>query len=395
MILERIHKKIVLEIIFILVTPLLLYSPVIKNISQNNTIYKILFFGILLIRLIVILDLVKHISKRFYQKYILTKKTDKETNFNLIKTSLLICLLALESIFQFIPQNQDVYRLGLATKVWNAYFKKAENEKGFRDKPILSRTATKKQVVFFLGDSFTYGNGIISDKDRFTDMVAQSADTSIFEFFNLGKGNSDTKDEFLRLANFGLIPNIVILQYYHNDIEKVGAKYGHFNKTEIGYKNQKESKFKKVITAIGLFPIMSSFFLNYAGLNSSKFLISKSKNQYKQCLTNSFKDSNCLREHLEDLKSISNYCLVNNIKLYVLNIPDIRDIDYTQNLFNIYIQPFLKHRKIPIIYIDKQLKAFNTNELIVNPLNAHTNFFANRIIANQIRCFIPEFEAIK
>ena len=81
-----------------------------------------------------------------------------------------------------------------------------------RDKPLQGRLHTQKKVIFFLGDSYTYGNGIKDNEGRFTDMVYAQMDSSKFEAFNLGRGNTDTGDEYVRLVNFGRKPDYLILQ---------------------------------------------------------------------------------------------------------------------------------------------------------------------------------------
>lgn len=386
----RVNIRLCLELLVVILIPFLVLSPVIKYLSPNETAYKCWFFALMGVRVIIILRFIKLILKRFHATYILVKQADKKTNRALFGTSLLLLFLLLEMAFMFIPQNQDVYKLGLATKVWNAYYKENENEKNFRDKPLKGRLNTPKQIVFFLGDSFTYGNGIKNNEDRFPDQVMAKVDSSKFEAFNLGKGNTDTKDEFVRLVNFGIKPNFLILQYYHNDIEEVGAKYGHFNLTKTGYKSSKTSSFKKAILSIAMLPFKASFFINYIALNNSKFLIPKSQNNYKECLTKAYGDSACVNEHLKDMGSVIDYCAAQNIKLYVVCIPDARDIEYTQGLFNSYIIPFLKQRHTPYITLDQQFKKYKTSELVINPLNAHTNAFANALIAKQIIDSIPE-----
>jgi hypothetical protein len=380
----------------VVLVPFLVLSPGIHVVIPNETVYSILFFALLILRAMVIFWFIKLLIKWFHKTYIAQKPADakagKKANRALLGTSLLILFLLLEIAFMFIPQTQDVYKLGLANKVWNAYYREAENEKRFRDKPLKGRLDTQKEVIFFLGDSYTHGIGIKHNEERFPDMVYAQMDSSKFEAFNLGRGNTDTRDEYVRLVNFGLKPDYLVLQYYHNDIEKVGAKYGHFNISKTGYKNKKPSVIKKAAVFLGLLPLESSFFLNFTALNSSRFFMPKTQNDYKDCLTKAYSDTSCVNEHLKDIQSIINYASVNHIKLYVLFIPDARDIEYTQSLFDAYIIPYLRKHHIRYISLDQSFKPYKASELIINPLNAHTNPFANSIIAKQILDSIPELK---
>ncbi len=385
-----------LEILFVVLVPLLLLSPGLRQITAGDRVYTIVFLVLLFLRALVLLRFMKLVLTWFHKTHIAPKQQDtanlsaKKANRALLGTSLLVLFLLLELVFMFVPQTQDVYRLGLANKVWNLYYREPENELRFRDKPLAGRLNTQKETIIFLGDSYTHGIGIRHNRERFPDMVYAHMDSSKFEAFNLGRGNTDTRDEYLRLLGFGLKPDYLVLQYYHNDIEKVGAKYGYFNASQTGYKSKKPSLVKKVAMFLGLIPVECSFFLNYTAFNSAGFFFKKAGSDYKDCLTKAYSDTACVREHLSDVESIIRYSENNHTKLYVLFIPDARDIDFTQNLFDRHIIPFLKARGVRYITLDKPFRKYKASELIINPLNAHTNPFANALIAEQILDSIPE-----
>lgn len=392
---SRSRIRLWLEILFVVLVPLLLLSPGLRQVMHSDRAYSTLFFTLFFLRALVLLHFMKLVLKWLHKTYIAPKPqaaanlSAKKANRALLGTSLLMLFLLLELVFMFVPQTQDVYRLGLANKVWNLYYREPENELRFRDKPLAGRMNTHKQTVIFLGDSYTHGIGIRHNRERFPDMVYAQMDSSKFEAFNLGRGNTDTRDEYLRLVDFGLKPDYLVLQYYHNDIEKVGAKYGYFNASQTGYKSKKPSLLKKAGMFIGLIPLECSFFLNYTAFNSAGFFFQKAGNDYKECLTKAYSDTACVREHLNDVESIIRYSEANHTKLYVLFIPDARDIDFTQNLFDRHIIPFLKTRGVHYITVDQAFRKHKASELIINPLNAHTNPFANAIIAEQILDSIP------
>jgi len=394
---SRSRIRLWLEILFVALVPVLLLSPGLRQLTHSDRAYSILFFALFFLRALVLLRFMKLLLKWFHKKHIAPKHegtaitSGKKANRALLGTSLLMLFLLLELVFMFVPQTQDVYRLGLANKVWNLYYREPENEKRFRDKPLAGRMGTQKKTVIFLGDSYTHGIGIRYNRERFPDLAYAQMDSSKFEAFNLGRGNTDTRDEYLRLVDFGLKPDYLLLQYYHNDIEKVGAKYGYFNASQTGYKSKKPSLLKKAGMFVGLIPLECSFFLNYTAFNSAGFFFKKAGNDYKECLTKAYSDTACVQEHLRDLEAIIRYSEKNHVKLYVLFIPDARDIDFTQNLFDRHIIPFLKAHGVPYITVDQAFRKYKASELIINPLNAHTNPFANAIIARQILASVPEF----
>lgn len=393
---SRSRIRLWLEILFVALVPVLLLSPGLRQIAPGDRAYSLLFFVLFFLRALVLLRFMKLLLKWFHRKYIAPRQDGSvhasgKANRALLGTVLLMLFLLLEIVFMFVPQTQDVYRLGLANKVWNLYYREPENEKRFRDKPLAGRMETKKETVIFLGDSYTHGIGIRHNRERFPDLVCAQMDSSKFEAFNLGRGNTDTRDEYLRLVDFGLKPDYLVLQYYHNDIEKVGAKYGYFHTSQTGYKSKKPSVVKKAAMFLGLIPVECSFFLNYTAFNSAGFFFKKAGNDYKECLTKAYSDTACVKEHLRDVEDIIRYSKTNQVKLYVLFIPDARDIDFTQDLFDRHIIPFLKARGVHYITVDQAFRKYKASELIINPLNAHTNPFANAIIARQILDSVPGF----
>lgn len=381
-----------LEILFVVCVPVvLLRLPLHVRDHSVNWLF-ILFMGVFILRALVLLRFARLLLKRFHARYIAvpegTLRTTK-ANRALLFTSLLVLFLVLEIVFMFVPQTQDLYKMGLANKVWNLYYREPENEKGFRDKPLAGRIHNGKQRIFFLGDSYTYGNGIRHSGERFPDMVYAQMDTSRFEAFNLGRGNSDTRDEFVRLLSFGLKPDYLLLQYYHNDIEKAGARHGHFNTSQTGYQSRKPSWAKKAGSFLAFLPIRSSFFLNYVAFNSAGLFFRGGGESYKDCLREAYADTACVREHLADLESIIRYSETNGVKLYVLFIPDARDIAFTQSLFDQHITPYLQSRGVPCITVDKAFRGYKASELVINRVNAHTNPVANALIAGEVLRAIP------
>ena len=145
-----------LEILFVALVPLLLLSPLLKLVTNDGRVYAFLFFTLFFLRALVLLRFMKLLLKWFHGKYIAPKQDGqpegKKANRALLGTSLLILFLLLELVFMFVPQTQDVYKMGLANKVWNLYYREPENEKRFRDKPLAGRMETKKDIIMFLGD---------------------------------------------------------------------------------------------------------------------------------------------------------------------------------------------------------------------------------------------------
>ncbi len=159
-----------------------------------------------------------------------------------------------------------------------------------------------------------------------------------------------------------------------------------------GYANKKESKLKKTLIGLCMLPGKLSYFFNYVSLNSVKFLPISNHNKYKEGIDASYNDPECLNEHKKDIQQIIDYCRFYKTKLYVMFVPDLRDIDYSQKMYVNNIVPLLNKNGIKHIMIDKEFKKYETKQLIVNPLNPHTNEFANKIMAKVLLDSIEDFK---
>ena len=244
--LSKKYKKIIcIEIIIIILVSTLFKTSLLRNlfIFFNSSTYFILFFKFLfLTRALLLIHLLIIILKLFYHHVIKQPSNQKHDNIKLLKTSIISCFILCEIIFMFVPQSQGNIEIGYGQSIWNFYYDKPINELNYRDLNLENRTENHKKNILFLGDSFTRGVGIKKDEDCFVSIIRSKINSTKFEVFNLGKGNSDTKDELKRLIAYPVKPDVLVLQYYHNDMQPVGEKFGYYQ--------YKESFLKKIIGAV-------------------------------------------------------------------------------------------------------------------------------------------------
>lgn len=387
--LSKKYKKIIcIEIIVIILVSTLFKTSVLRNlfIFFNSSTYFILFFKFLfLTRALLLIHLLIIILKLFYHHVIKQPSNQKHDNIKLLKTSIISCFILCEIIFMFVPQSQGNIEIGYGQSIWNFYYDKPINELNYRDLNLENRTENHKKNILFLGDSFTRGVGIKKDEDCFVSIIRSKINSTKYEVFNLGKGNSDTKDELKRLIAYPVRPDVLVLQYYHNDMQPVGEKFGYYQ--------YKESFLKKIIGAVIYSASKISFFINFITLNVSvKLINSKIGNDYKKEIEKSYKDTRCLNTHLNDINNLITYCKTNNIKLYVVFIPELVNIDFTEKICFYPIKSFLDKKSINYISINNELKDYNPKQLTVGPLDNHANEFVQTVIANKILISIPELK---
>jgi hypothetical protein len=138
--------------------------------------------------------------------------------------SIMLVLTAGELYFRFVHAAPEGLR---ARENWMARYWQT-NSLGFRDREWTPADWAGKKTVVVLGDSFTAGWGLPNPADRFGDVLARKLGDS-YAVINLGVPGAATRQELKRLQDYPLKqPDVVILQYFLNDIEDAALSVGQY-----------------------------------------------------------------------------------------------------------------------------------------------------------------------
>jgi hypothetical protein len=124
----------------------------------------------------------------------------------------------------FFAESENVFTL--ATQNWlNRYWH--TNSLGFRDREWTAEDLEGKKTVVVLGDSFAAGWGLKDAADRFSDVLAAKLGDG-YAVINLGRYGTATPEQLDILKNESPVkkPDVVILQYFLNDINYAGLQLG-------------------------------------------------------------------------------------------------------------------------------------------------------------------------
>ena len=99
------------------------------------------------------------------------------------------------------------------------------NTNGFRDREWAAADWQGKTAIAVVGDSFTAGWGIEDPADRFSDVLANALGSD-YAVFNLGVPGSSTPEQLDVLRGLPEPPQIVIWQYFLNDIDYAALTLG-------------------------------------------------------------------------------------------------------------------------------------------------------------------------
>lgn len=135
-----------------------------------------------------------------------------------------VCLLAGEAYFRFFHAESDGLPT-LAARNWQEQYWQV-NTSGYRDREWKSEDWKEMKTILISGDSFAAGWGIENPEDRFGNVLGSLLGKQ-YAVINLGEPGANTVEETENLREYPIEnPDLVILQYYLNDIENAALSIG-------------------------------------------------------------------------------------------------------------------------------------------------------------------------
>ena len=108
------------------------------------------------------------------------------------------------------------------TRRWYRAHPPIRNALGFREREVFSIKKLGTFRIAIIGDSFTYGQGIL-EEERFSNLlqVELNKESAHYEVLNFGQPGAETDDQLVILDElvFPLAPDFVLLQWFVNDVE--------------------------------------------------------------------------------------------------------------------------------------------------------------------------------
>lgn len=328
---------------------------------MDNTYIRVAKICLLLLLLIEVLRV-------FYYGIIKNEKAPKWLgNVGTLAVPLVALLVFLEIGFMFVEQSHEG-ALSLASHVWFTRHWPPMTGIGYRDVPHTDTTGKKK--VLIVGDSFTSGHGLKNVEDRYGNVLADKLGKDKYVTYNLGISGSDTRDEFRRFTEFGIRPDVLVLQYFPNDIEKAAAGRG--------------------VTLAGLAPygdlrtpwrqlVQQSYLLNYIYWqiphgDAAPFMAYTKK---------VYGDPGVMQDHLNDLGKFVAIRDSLKIPLYVVLFPFSHNLEKTAQ-YTAPIARFFRQRNVPVLEVGSIVKDIDPNDRIVGRNDFHASAVVNRRVGDAL-----------
>ncbi|MCF0058271.1 SGNH/GDSL hydrolase family protein [Dyadobacter sp. CY356] len=311
--------------------------------------------------------LVIEILRIFYYGVVKSKSKSILANVVTLVVPLLVTLIFLEIIFMFVPQSHEGV-LSKASQIWWEKYWNPVNKLGYHDKEV-TKSSGKKNVLV-IGDSFAAGHGLENVSDRFSDQLEEKLGKSQYAVYNLGVSGADTRDEYKRLKEFPVKPDIIILQYFPNDIEKVGREKGLSLSGTAPYADLK-----------GLMAsLVKRFYLPnfiYWQLPHASF------STFETFVQTAYSDTTILNSHLQDLSNMIAYRDSTGAKMYAVFIPFLFQLDKSA-IYTKPVENYLRGKGVTVVPINDGIAKIPEKERVVGKNDGHGSKTLNTLIADRL-----------
>ncbi|MCE7044183.1 SGNH/GDSL hydrolase family protein [Dyadobacter sp. CY312] len=307
------------------------------------------------------------ILRIFYYGVVKSKAKGVIANVVTITVPLLVTIILLEIIFMYIPQSHEGV-LSKASQIWWEKYWKPVNSLGYHDREIVQESGKKN--ILFIGDSFAAGHGLKSVDERFSNIIANKLGTEKYSVYNLGMSGADTRDEARRLEEFPVKPNVIVLEYFPNDIEKVGREKG--------------------LTLTGAEPyadltgpfatLVKRFYLPnfiYWQLPHTSF------GTFEKFVQTAYTDTTILNSHLRDLSKMVDYRDSTKSEMYAVFIPFLFQMDKSAG-YTKPVEGYLRSKGVKVITLTEEISGILEKNRVVGKNDGHASAEVNAAIAEKL-----------
>jgi lysophospholipase L1-like esterase len=287
-------------------------------------------------------------------------------NIATLLVPLIVVMVFLEMAFMFIAQSQEG-GLTLASHIWfERHWPPMTGD--YRDTPKTDTLGKKK--VFIVGDSFSAGHGLNTAEERYGNILGEKLGEKEYVTYNLGISGSDTRDEYTRLLKFGKTPDILILQYFPNDIEKVAHDHGLIPQGFRPY-----SDLPRFVQSL----FMRSYLLNYLYWQFPHGNFAP----FDVYARTAYGTPAIINDHLGDLTKFITYAKEHNARFYVVMFPFSHNIEKTAQ----YVKPVVnlfQTNNVPILDVGKLIGDIAPNDRVVGRNDGHASAIVNKRVGEAL-----------
>ncbi len=299
-------------------------------------------------------------------------------NITVSLLTIFITLMLAEIFFKVFFAQSDGWNQTLASQNW---FKRywLTNSMGYRDVEWSEEDLRHKRKILVLGDSFAAGQGIENIEDRFSNILAAKLGGD-YLVMNISTPALSTKEEIERVKGFPYKPEILILQYFLNDIRTAAHQRGVISNAP----------------NLEPWPILKPLVDNSYAVNFIYWRAVRMKPRPWQAddfiwLKTAYNDPEIWWLHQQELLAIYEGAASEKVKLIVVVFPSMNDVERSKEL-TAKVVDFFEDRQVPVLDAVELVENVPVKQLVVNSLDAHPSEWVHEQVANKLYDMVIELE---
>ena len=292
-----------------------------------------------------------------------------------------VVFLAGETYYRFVYDQSDAFGLTRVHERWmQRYYH--YNHAGARDNINYTKLPPPNmRRITFVGDSFTAAHGVKDVEKRFANIIRRGKQGE-WEIHVLADNGMDTGEEIDTVARFvanGYKFDVLVLVYCLNDIADIVPEWKVI--LDRIYGDQKSEGFL----------LRHSYFLNTVYYHVKGALDPDISNYYG-FVKKAYDDSALWRRQVGRLKSLTEFCEHNGIRLMVVTFPFLNALgeDYSYADVHGKLGNCWKALGVPHLDLLSVYAGHKPRELVVNRYDAHPNERAHAMAAEAIAGFVEQ-----
>ncbi|MEP7292834.1 MAG: hypothetical protein ABI835_13710 [Chloroflexota bacterium] len=287
-------------------------------------------------------------------------------------STVIVLLVGAEAYLRVFYITTDGYGFTAMNYWWYKNYGWAHpNSLGYRDyEPTPNDPANPLTRIAIVGDSFAMGHGINNLDDTFAQVLERRLGAG-YDVNLIAESGLDSDVELSKVENYPLLPNVVVLSYYLNDIDYLMTS------------NTPDSNFNFPQNDL-LAKIVLDFFLpNYVYYNLMQFTSSTRTTNFAYDLIGAHMDESLWTPQRAQLQRFVDWMNERNIRLIVLLWPQLAQVEASTPATQ-RVRGFFEAQGVRVVDMTDVLRGKNVAEMTVNRFDSHPSIAANQLAADQL-----------
>jgi hypothetical protein len=296
-------------------------------------------------------------------------------NLLIVVGTLLLLLFGLELVLRYAVVMSDNFAFSKMHQNWVRLYWNPINELGYRDDPL--DPSEERTHILVMGDSLASGYGINSIRDTFPHVMgdALGAPYAVNIAAEPGWGTGTAR---AAVQQFPLIPDILVLSFYLNDIVEGDAA----------------RVYSAPFPAIRVSPsteaawwIENLYIANFYYYRLYHYSTVQSGQQYLDWVLNAFTDPTVWAAYQGELDQVRQWASDNGVMLVAVVWGNMPDLERSRDATNAVVDYFKSH-DVPVVDMPALLQGQSASQLVVNAFDAHPSVYAHKIAGEALLTLI-------